>query len=131
MSTVAENKEFVIRYLNALSGKPKPESMLREYLDDEELIEHILASEISFPEYELIAEDILAEGDLVAIRGRLVGIHKGDFMGIPPTGRKIDLELFVNYRIANGKIVDHWMILDSAVMMQQLGVELVKQTTQQ
>jgi predicted SnoaL-like aldol condensation-catalyzing enzyme len=129
MSTVAENKEFVIRYLNALSGKPKPESMLREYLDDEELIEHILASEISFPEYELIAEDILAEGDLVAIRGRLVGIHKGDFMGIPPTGRKIDLELFVNYRIANGKIVDHWMILDSAVMMEQLGVELVKQTT--
>jgi hypothetical protein len=129
MSTVAENKEFVIRYLNALSGKPKPESMLREYLDDEELIEHILASEISFPEYELIAEDILAEGDLVAIRGRLVGIHKGDFMGIPPTGKKIDLELFVNYRIANGKIVDHWMILDSAVMMQQLGVELVKQTT--
>ncbi len=129
MSTIAENKEFVIRYLNALSGKPKPESMLREYLDDEELIEHILASEISFPEYELIAEDILAEGDLVAIRGRLVGIHKGDFMGIPPTGRKIDLELFVNYRIANGKIVDHWMILDSAVMMEQLGVELVKQTT--
>jgi hypothetical protein len=129
MSTVAENKEFVIRYLNALSGKPKPESMLREYLDDEELIEHILASEISFPEYELIAEDILAEGDLVAIRGRLVGIHKGDFMGIPPTGKKIDLELFVNYRIANGKIVDHWMILDSAVMMKQLGVELVKQTT--
>lgn len=129
MSTVAENKEFVIRYLNALSGKPKPESMLREYLDDEELIEHILASEISFPEYELIAEDILAEGDLVAIRGRLVGIHKGDFMGIPPTGRKIDLELFVNYRIANDKIVDHWMILDSAVMMEQLGVELVKQTT--
>lgn len=129
MSTITENKEFVIRYLNALSGKPKPESMLREYLDDEELIEHILASEISFPEYELIAEDILAEGDLVAIRGRLVGIHKGDFMGIPPTGRKIDLELFVNYRIANGKIVDHWMILDSAVMMEQLGVELVKQTT--
>jgi predicted SnoaL-like aldol condensation-catalyzing enzyme len=129
MSTITENKEFVIRYLNALSGKPKPESMLREYLDDEELIEHILASEISFPEYELIAEDILAEGDLVAIRGRLVGIHKGDFMGIPPTGKKIDLELFVNYRIANGKIVDHWMILDSAVMMQQLGVELVKQTT--
>lgn len=128
MSTITENKEFVIRYLDAISGKPKPESVLQEYLDDEELIEHILASETSFPEYELIPEDILAEGDLVAIRGRVVGIHKGDFMGIPPTGKKIDLELFVNYRIANGKIIDHWMILDSAVIMQQLGVELLKQT---
>ncbi|MGW8226579.1 MAG: ester cyclase [Anaerolineales bacterium] len=128
MSTITENKEFVIRYLDAISGKPKPESILQEYLDDEELIEHILASETSFPEYELIPEDILAEGDLVAIRGRVVGIHKGDFMGIPPTGKKIDLELFVNYRIANGKIIDHWMILDSAVIMQQLGVELLKQT---
>ncbi len=128
MSTITENKEFVIRYLDAISGKPKPESVLQEYLDDEELIEHILASETSFPEYELIPEDILAEGDLVAIRGRVVGIHKGDFMGIPPTGKKIDLELFVNYRIANGKIIDHWMILDSAAIMQQLGVELLKQT---
>lgn len=128
MSTITENKEFVIRYLDAISGKPKPESILQEYLDDEELIEHILASETSFPEYELIPEDILAEGDLVAIRGRVVGIHKGDFMGIPPTGKKIDLELFVNYRIANGKIIDHWMILDSAAIMQQLGVELLKQT---
>ncbi len=109
----------------AISGKPKSEALLREYLDNEELIEHILASEISFPEYELISEDILADGDLVAIRGRLVGIHKGDFMGIPPTGNKIDLELFVNYRIASHKIVDHWMLLDSAVVMQQLGVELL------
>jgi predicted SnoaL-like aldol condensation-catalyzing enzyme len=129
MSTVAENKDLVIRYLDALSGKPKPESLLREYLDDEELIEHILASEVTFPNYELIAEDILAEGDLVAVRARLVGTHLGPFNKLPPTGRKVDLEFFINYRIANGKIVDHWMILDSAELMQQLGVELVQVTT--
>jgi len=129
MSTIAENKELVIRYLNAISGKPKPASMMREYLEDEELIEHILASEISFPEYEVIAEDILAEGDLVAVRARLVGTHQGPFMELPPTGRKIDLEFFINYRIAHDKIVDHWMILDSAELMHQLGVELVKVPT--
>ncbi len=126
MSTIAENKDLVIRYLDAISGKPKPESLMREYLADEELIEHILASEISFPEYELIVEDILAEGDLVAVRARLVATHQGPFMGLEPTGKKIDLEFFINYRIANNKIVDHWMILDSAEMMQQLGIELVK-----
>jgi predicted SnoaL-like aldol condensation-catalyzing enzyme len=129
MSTIAENKELVIRYLEAISGKPKPESLLREYLEDEELIEHILASEISFPEYELNVEDILAEGDLVAVRARLVGTHQEPFMDLPPTGRKIDLEFFINYRIAHDKIVDHWMILDSAELMKQLGVELVKVTT--
>jgi predicted ester cyclase len=35
------------------------------------------------------------------------------------------VELFVNYRLVNGKVVDHWMILDSTVMMQQLGIEMV------
>ncbi len=127
MSTSVENKEFIIRYLAAVSGKSKPESLLREYLDDEELIEHILTSELSFPEYAVIPQDILAEGDLVAVRARYVGIHRGPFMGIPPTGRKIDIEFFINYRVVNGKIVDHWMILDSAVMMQQLGIEMVAQ----
>lgn len=129
MSTSVENKEFIIRYLAAVSGKPKPESLLREYIDDEELISHILTSEASFPEYEVIPQDILAEGDLVAVCARLVGMHKGHFMGIPPTGKIIDLEFFINYRIANGKIVDHWMILDSAVMMQQLGIEMVAQAS--
>jgi len=128
MSTSFENKEFIIRYLAAVSGKSKPESLLREYIDDEELIEHILATEPSFPKYEVIPQDILAEGDLVAVRARFVMIHQGPFMGIPPTGKKIDMEGFVNYRVVNGKIVDHWMILDSAVMMQQLGIEMVPKT---
>ena len=126
MFTTAENKELVYRYLEALSGKPKPESVLREYLADEELIEHILASEAELPEYEIITEDVLAEGDLVAVRAHLLATHLGPFMGIEPTGRKIDLEFFINYRIANSKIVDHWMIIDSGEMMKQLGVEAVR-----
>lgn len=124
MSTIAENKDLVVRYLEALSGKPKPESLLREYLEDEELIEHILATEISFPEYELIPEDILADGDLVAVRARFIGIHRGPFADLEPTGKRIDMEAFVNYRITNKKIVDHWMIMDSTEMLKQLGVEL-------
>ena len=124
MSTIAENKDLVMRYLEALSGKPKPESLLREYLEDEELIEHILATEISFPEYELIPEDILADGDLVAVRARFIGIHRGPFADLEPTGKRIDMEAFVNYRITNKKIVDHWMIMDSTEMLKQLGVEL-------
>jgi predicted SnoaL-like aldol condensation-catalyzing enzyme len=127
MSSSSENKEFIIRYLAAVSGKPKSESLLREYIDDEDLIKHALASEISFPEYEIIPIDTLAEGDLVAVRGRFVGSHLGPFMGFPPTGKKIDMEFFVNYRIANGKIVDHWMIMDSAEMLRQLGIEMVVQ----
>ncbi len=128
MSNSAENKELLIRFYTIVSGKPKPESLLREFIEDETLIEHALATEASFPKYEVIPQDILAEGDLVAVRARFVMIHQGPFMGIPPTGKKIDMEGFVNYRIVNGKIVDHWMILDSAVMMQQLGIEMVPKT---
>lgn len=125
MGNKTNNKEHVMRLYAAMNGKPKPESLLRTYIEDESLIEHALATEASFPEYEVIPQDIIAEGDLVAVRARLVGIHKGPFMGIPPTGKKVDMEFFINYRFANGKVIDHWMILDSAVLMQQLGIEMV------
>ena len=84
MSTV-ENKRFIKRYLEALSGKPKPASVVDLYMNDDELKEHIRVAEEAFPLYRLDAEEILAEGDLVSVRGRVRGVHRGSFMGIPPT----------------------------------------------
>jgi predicted ester cyclase len=119
--SVSENKELVRRYIEALSGKPKPASVINLYVNDRPLAEHIEAAEAGFPLYELLAEDLIAEGDLVAVRARMRGEHQGTFMGMPATGKQIDVALFLTYRIAGGKIVDHWMVSDNLAMLQQLG----------
>jgi predicted ester cyclase len=119
--SVSENKELVRRYLEAISGKPKPASVINLYVNDRPLAEHIEAAEAAFPLYELLAEDLIAEGDLVAVRGRMRGEHQGTFMGMPATGKQIEMALFLTYRIAGGKIVDHWMVSDNLAMLQQLG----------
>ena len=121
MST-QENKDFVRRYLEAISGKPKPESVVNLYVAEQPLKDHIAMAEAGFPLYSIDIEELIAEGDLVSVRGRLRGTHKGPFMGTPPTGKSIDAPIFLTYRIAGGKIVDHWMLVDNAAIMQQLGL---------
>ena len=123
--SASENKAFVHRYLDAISGKEKPASLLARYIADSDpaLKEHIASGESAFPRYELIAEDMLAEDDKVAVRFTLRATHQGEFMGIPATGRQIAVPGLIIYQIANGKITDHWQQVDSGVLMQQLGVQ--------
>ena len=117
-----ENKDFVRRYLEAISGKPKPESVLNLYIAEQPLKDHIAMAEEAFPLYSIDTEEMIAEGDLMSLRGRFRGTHKGTFMSSPPTGKSFDVEIWLTYRIAGGKIVDHWMLLDNAALMQQLGL---------
>jgi predicted ester cyclase len=119
--SISENKEFVRRYLEAISGQPNTEAVLDLYMTDESLKEHISAAEAGLPLYYLDVEEIIAEGDVVAIRGRVRGRHLGELAGVPATGRDVDFSIFVSYRILNGKIVDHWMITDNMALLQQIG----------
>lgn len=120
--SIADNKEFVRRYLEALSGRPKPDAVLDLYMSDESLKEHIRVAEAAFPLYRLDVEEMIAEGDLVSVRARVRGKHLGELQGLPATGKPVDFAIFLTYRIANGKIVDHWMLRDSMAVMQQLGM---------
>lgn len=95
--------------------------MMREYISDETLIAHGLASREGFPFYWIDYEEMVAEGDLVSARGWFCVTHLGTFMGIPPTGIDVRVRIFVTYRITGGKIVNHWMMMDSAGLMEQLG----------
>ena len=119
MST-SENKEFIQRYLDAINRKPKPESVLRLFIAEQPLIDHILTAEAVMPLYELEVEEMVAEGDLVSLRGWVTGTHLGPIMGIEPTGKPIHIALFITYKIRDGKIVDHWMLTDNMAMMQQI-----------
>lgn len=75
-----------------------------------------------FPDYQTIIDDMIAEGDKVAARIKMTGTHSGEFMGIPPTGRRISFTGIYFARIAGGKIVEHWGEEDGVSLLQQLGV---------
>lgn len=120
MSTQS-NRTLIEAYFIALSGKPKPETVVNEYVTDPDLKQHIQFFEAAFPNYELIADDLVAEGDKVAVRATFRGTHRGDFMGIAPTGKAVSISLMLFYRIAEGKIAEHWMNADQLSLMQELG----------
>lgn len=76
----------------------------------------------AFPDFSIMAEDLIAEGDKVVCRFTIQGTHNGVLMGIPPTGKPFRMTGMVIYRIADGKVIEQWENMDSLGMMQQLGV---------
>ena len=87
---INENKEFIREYLNAIDGSPKPFEKLSKYIaeSDMELMNHIIAFERSFPNYRLVEQDIMAEGDKVAVRFLITGKGEEDFFGTNTKGGK-------------------------------------------
>ena len=75
----------------------------------------------AFPDFKGTIEDILAEGDKVVVRMTWSGTQKGEFMGIPATGKSVSFGVIDIIRIAGGKLVEHWGQMDSMRLMQQLG----------
>ena len=121
MST-EDNKAFIRHYFDAISGKDKAAEVVNRYVADEELKHHIDLYEAAFPHYQLLAEDMIAEGDKVVVRSTFRGTHNGDLMGIPPSGKQVTMPVMLIYRIADDKIVQHWMQADALGLLQQLGV---------
>ena len=76
----------------------------------------------AFPDFKATIDDMIAEGDKVVVSGTWSGTHKGEFMGIPPTGKRVSIGVIDIIRMAGGKGVEHWGQMDSMGMMQQLGV---------
>jgi steroid delta-isomerase-like uncharacterized protein len=75
----------------------------------------------AFPDLRHVIEDTVAEGDKAVVSFTLEGTHKGDFMGIPATGKKVRVSAIVIFQIADGKVTQVFGIFDQAGMMQQLG----------
>jgi steroid delta-isomerase-like uncharacterized protein len=76
----------------------------------------------AYPDLHMTIEDMIAEGDILAERVTIRGTHKGDFMGIPPTGKQMTITAIYIGRFANGKGVEVWANTDDLGAMQQLGV---------
>lgn len=68
------------------------------------------------------AHQMLAEDDMVVTRKTFHGTHSGDFMGIPATGRDVEIGVIDIVRYQDGRIVEHWNQLDQLGLLRQLGV---------
>jgi steroid delta-isomerase-like uncharacterized protein len=76
----------------------------------------------AFPDLRMEPQDVLVSGDIVTARARATGTHQGEMMGMPPTGRTIDVQLIDILRFDEDGIAhEHWGIFDVMTMMQQLG----------
>jgi steroid delta-isomerase-like uncharacterized protein len=74
----------------------------------------------SFPDLHVTIQDLLAEGDRVAVRWTWTGTHRGPFMGVPATGRHVDGAGMGLYRLAGDRIAEQWVTEDMTTLMQQL-----------
>jgi steroid delta-isomerase-like uncharacterized protein len=76
----------------------------------------------AFPDLAMTPQDVVDGGDKVVARVRFTGTHEGEFMGMPATGRTVDVQLIDIMRFADdGLVHEHWGVFDAMAMMQQLG----------
>jgi steroid delta-isomerase-like uncharacterized protein len=115
-----EGKEEVIDELcaeNFVDHDPLPgTSPDREGIHD--FVKQVRAA---FPDIETSADDILVEGDRLAVRSTVRGTHQGEFMGIPASSKKVEVSNYDFVRFENDQVVEHWGTIDSAALMEQIG----------
>ena len=80
----------------------------------------------AFPDLAMTPQDVIDGGDKVVARVRFTGTHEGAFMGMPATGRTVDVQLIDIMRFADdGLVHEHWGVFDAMAMMEQLGADAV------
>ena len=74
----------------------------------------------ALPDARYEVDDLIAEGDKVVVRWRLLGTHLGDFRGIAPSGQKIELKGIAIYRVNNGKLMERWVVTDLYGVLEEM-----------
>jgi len=128
-----QNKQVVRRYFEELDhGKAHPVHMCTPdfvfhvagfpSMDVEATKQFAAMFYTAMPDLTHPVEELIAEGDKVAFRGRYVGTQTGAFMGVPASGRRVSAVGIGVFRVANGKVAEFWVSLDRMSLMQQMGV---------
>jgi steroid delta-isomerase-like uncharacterized protein len=81
----------------------------------------VLATRQAFPDVRVHIENIVVEGDLVAFNDRVEATSRGDFMGVPPTGKTLQWTEIHFFRVREGQIFEHWSNFDQLGILKQLG----------
>jgi steroid delta-isomerase-like uncharacterized protein len=83
---------------------------------------HIADWIASFPDLRFSIEQMLSEGDRVVMQLLMEGTHQHAWLGIPASGKKLQIRIFTVHRVMQGKIVEDWVLVESFGLFQQLGV---------
>ena len=81
----------------------------------------IEAMRAAFPDLRFVLEELIGEGAIVAARYHWRGTHKGTFLGIAPTGRRLSVRGMDFYRVDGGRVLERWDSVDEFGMLSQLG----------
>ena len=134
MST-ADNKAIVLRYAEEVFNCGELDAV-ETYIDPnyrrydpgvpfpvlgcEGIKQLVTAYHVAFPDFHVEPVKVVANGDMVGIQWLAHGTHRGDLMGMPPTGNSFTVDTVEIFRLAGGKIVEQWIVVDDS-LMQQLG----------
>jgi steroid delta-isomerase-like uncharacterized protein len=132
MNQSEANKALIREHYDATANVYRPAAIERQVAPD--FVDHshpeiigpegvkaqIKALRIAFPDLTVTIEDMVAEGDLVAVRGTWRGTHQGAFCGVPAIGRKIAFSGMVFWRLSGGQIRERWGLVDTPTLMRQL-----------
>ena len=130
-----ENKTLVQRWFSEVWNEGRADA-IDEMLADDAVI-HGLGANLqgpaefkrfhsayrnAYPDVTIDVDDLVAEGDMVAVRWSAIGTHRGDGLGFPATGRRAQFTGMVFVRIKDGRLVEGWNNFDQLGMLQQLGI---------
>jgi steroid delta-isomerase-like uncharacterized protein len=76
----------------------------------------------AYPDLDIRIEDLIGEGDKVVSRNTVTGTHRGEYMGLPATGKSVTYNEIFIFRFAGGRIAETWGVVDVLSQMRQLGV---------
>jgi steroid delta-isomerase-like uncharacterized protein len=123
-----QNKDLVRRYYDQVLNGGDLDAVV-DYFSDERTAAGVRKGCFfffqAFPDLHVSLDEFVAEGDRVFLRSTMTGTHDGGFQGIPATGRHIAAESAEVFRIADGKFVGYWCMVNVAGLMHQLTEELV------
>ena len=130
-----ENKTLVQRWFSEVWNEGRADA-IDEMLADDAVV-HGLGADLhgsaefkhfhsayrnAYPDVTIDVDDLIAEGDMVAVRWSAIGTHRGDGLGFPATGRRAQFTGMVFVRIKDGRLVEGWNNFDQLGMLQQLGI---------
>jgi steroid delta-isomerase-like uncharacterized protein len=109
---------FASDYLHHDPANPDPRPMV----GPQAVKDHLTSLKTGFPDLVFDVEDMVSDEDQIVIRWTVRGTHTGDYFGMPPTGKPIEITGMNTWRTRDGQAVEGWVNRDDMGLLQQLGV---------
>jgi predicted ester cyclase len=107
--------------LAAFDGYFSPDVVMNNSKDLKRQLAGIQSLRSAFPDFQLVIEDQIAEGDKVVTRVTFQATHRGEYRGVAATGKQVRYSGIAIDRIVEGKVVEMWHVADTLALLQQIG----------